>query len=351
MSAVNKVKKAVRMDWRSIIGLLRQMKKESGRGFADLFADMKRCYEPRGFTWRNYATFGFHMLTDEAIRDTYISQSETDDITGLVNSPESYAVLRDKGKAARQFKPYFRRDFFDLREGSAEQFAQFVKKHDVVFAKYVGQMLSRGIERFKMAEIEDTKALYDRLKAAGKYLVEEGIVQHPEMARLSLDSVNTMRIATCRHTDGTVTVPYVTLRTNLVDGYFDNTAFKGAWTPIQNFKSVTHPFYNNSRSIIHIHEHPTTKFKYVGFEIPFIEESMEMVKAAADLLPEARYIGWDVAVTPDGPLVVEANYTPTPEYYQIYGMMKDNIGCAAVLEKALGMPVTRPHRKAAGMSR
>lgn len=337
------------MDWRSLISLIRYMQKESGRGFFELFRDMQRCYETRGFTWRNYVTFGFHMLQDEKIRDTYISQSETDDITMLVNTPESYAILRDKAKAAKIFAPFYGREWFDVREEGPEAFAAFLSRHDVVFCKYVGNMLSRGIERIKTKDIADSAALHARLLSDEKYLVEEGVVQHPEMAKLSLQSVNTMRICTCRDLDGQVSVPYVTLRTNLVEGYYDNTAFKGAWSPIKNFKSVTFPFVNNSRKIVHYTEHPQTKFPFIGFEIPYIDESIQLVKDASERLPEARMIGWDIAVTPEGPVIIEANYTPTPEYYQIYGMQENDLGYAEIMEKALGMPITRPHRAAAGI--
>ena len=39
------------------------------------------------------------------------------------------------------------------------------------------------------------------------------------------------------------------------------------------------------------------------------------------LLPGAVHAGWDIAITPHGPLVVEANGDPAVELIQVHGPM------------------------------
>ena len=54
--------------------------------------------------------------------------------------------------------------------------------------------------------------------------------------------------------------------------------------------------------------HPVTKTVIIGFEIPFWEECLEVVKSAALHNINNRSIGWDVAITDEGPELIEANH-------------------------------------------
>ncbi len=58
------------------------------------------------------------------------------------------------------------------------------------------------------------------------------------------------------------------------------------------------------------YEHPISKEKIVGFNVPMFKEAVEMVKEAATVVPEMGYIGWDVAISEKGPVIVEGNCFP-----------------------------------------
>lgn len=45
----------------------------------------------------------------------------------------------------------------------------------------------------------------------------------------------------------------------------------------------------------------------VGFRVPYWDEAVEFVKALALVLPDTHYCGWDIAITEDGPLMIEGN--------------------------------------------
>jgi hypothetical protein len=53
--------------------------------------------------------------------------------------------------------------------------------------------------------------------------------------------------------------------------------------------------------------HPRTGLPIEGFEIPCWESIRQLVKAAAISFLPIRTVGWDVAVTPAGPVLIEAN--------------------------------------------
>ncbi len=53
--------------------------------------------------------------------------------------------------------------------------------------------------------------------------------------------------------------------------------------------------------------HPDTGVSFAGTQIPFWSELRSIVCRAAFALPTLPTLGWDVAVTPDGPVLIEAN--------------------------------------------
>ena len=63
--------------------------------------------------------------------------------------------------------------------------------------------------------------------------------------------------------------------------------------------------------------HPYTGTNIEGFAFPDWEQAMDMVRKAAQVVPQMGYLGWDVAFTPDGPCLVEGNNFPGHDIYQL----------------------------------
>lgn len=59
-----------------------------------------------------------------------------------------------------------------------------------------------------------------------------------------------------------------------------------------------------------LREHPDSKVVFAGYPIPFLKEAIELCITAHRLLFFNFVIGWDVAITDEGPLIVEANERP-----------------------------------------
>ena len=55
------------------------------------------------------------------------------------------------------------------------------------------------------------------------------------------------------------------------------------------------------------HEFSSTGVRYDGYEIPYFEEIKQMCLEAALVNDQIHFVGWDVAVTPNGPLLIEGN--------------------------------------------
>jgi len=143
---------------------------------------------------------------------------------------------------------------------------------------------------------------------SGKFdLVEEYIVQHPDMMRLSPSGINTVRLIT-QETNGRIEVLAARLRIS-INSNVDNMAAGNAASPVDPITGkVTGPAVFSDITKPDITVHPVTGVEIPGFQLPFWNEILEMVKKAAMSIPENRSIGWDVAITPKGPLLVEGNH-------------------------------------------
>ena len=72
--------------------------------------------------------------------------------------------------------------------------------------------------------------------------------------------------------------------------------------------------------------HPQTGTAIKGFKFPYWEEAVQMCKEASKVVPQMRYIGWDICFTPSGPAIVEGNEYPGHDIYQLPEHTPNKIG-------------------------
>ena len=57
-------------------------------------------------------------------------------------------------------------------------------------------------------------------------------------------------------------------------------------------------------------KHPISGTEIMGFKVPMFQDAVNLVKECAKVVPEVQYIGWDVAISENGPVIVEGNCFP-----------------------------------------
>ena len=139
-------------------------------------------------------------------------------------------------------------------------------------------------------------------------LVEEFIIQHKDLSNLSPSSVNTVRVFTQLNQSGEV--EFLGCRQRIsVNCKVDNMAAGNLAAPIDIDSGViSGPGVYSDITKEQAEKHPVTRTAIVGFQVPFWQETLEMVEEAAKLHPENRSIGWDVVITDKGPGLIEGNH-------------------------------------------
>ena len=177
--------------------------------------------------------------------------------------------------------------------------------------------------------------LYDYLVGKNLTLIEEVVVQCKEMSKLYPNAINTVRIITVHRYDDSVKVVAAYQRIGNNGRIVDNYNGGGMVVPINEKTGIIeYPAVDKLKNVYY--EHPMTHTKIVGFKIPKYKEAIELCKKASKVVKEIRYVGWDIAITDKGPVIIEGNEYPGHDIYQLPIHRTNNIGVLPKFEESLG---------------
>lgn len=321
------------VDWKGFKNAVDYAHQKSGKNRLFLIIDMIYCSLKYTAGYVDYNEFEFYLLNGKE-RATYLTLGQSHKVTQLFNDKEALQNFIYKDRFNVKFKGFVNRDYINLKETTAIDLQNFVEKHGQVMAKRPKDYVGRGITKLYQKDITDYQELYDRLIANGQTLVEEFFKQHEAMASLSEKSVNTMRVITFLDDSNTPRVLVVALKSGL-GADVDNIGQGGMYTILNDDGVVERPFidkFGNHHSV-----HPTSGKDLIGFTVPNYRNLMEQVKQACLLEPKVRYVGWDIAVTPEANIeIIEGNYTSGP-FQIIPSLSKDKTGVLPEYKKYIKM--------------
>lgn len=287
---------------------IKQVHSESGKASVLIFFDMVWCSIRYGVGYLNYHVFGF-ADKHGAIRKTYMTEAENLSLVRRLNDRNYYKYFCDKSVFNRTFSDYIGRQWLDLLECDADAFAQFCADKDTLFAKPVGRCGGSGVRKIICSEIKDFGSLYNELRENEQVLVEQAIRQHPDMDRLYSGSVNTLRIVTLLDANRNPHIMYSLLRVGQGGSCVDNISSGGMYTAVNDDGSLKEVAFCDKTGQYY-RTHPDTKIDFSSFVVPYFKNAQELCKRAASVETHIGYVGWDVAITPNGPILVEGNIIP-----------------------------------------
>lgn len=279
----------------------------TGISKAQIMLDMIWCELRYGIGYLDYNVYGFANRRGP-VRKTYMTANDNIQLTRSLNKPEYTNIVNDKLNFYSIFKDYIQRDFIDLRQTDPDGLKSFCRDKKAVFSKPLDNCGGVGIRKIFLAENTDYHKLYKNLMKTQNYDVEDALIQHPEMDQLCPDCINTLRVVTLSTPTG-ILVLYVLLRIGLGGKPIDNISGGGMYTRLYSQK-ITRPAFSDKTARQYT-IHPMTGTKLIGFTIPYYAEALDLAIMAAERIKDKLgYIGWDIAITVDGPAIVEGNDLP-----------------------------------------
>lgn len=226
----------------------------------------------------------------------------------LYNSNPAGMVFMDKMKTYESFQKYFKREVVQVKsEADFESFRQFVLRHDFYMVKPVAASRGKGIRKEASPRTEEeVQATFKTLLETGACVIEELIDQDQRIAQLHPQSVNTIRYATYLDGEQLYTLACF-IKIGRGKSVVDNGGAGGFLAAIDEATGkITTPGKTEYGEVIEVH--PDTGIPLVGFQIPEWEDLLELVKELPTVLPEQKYVGWDLALSETkGWVLVEGN--------------------------------------------
>jgi len=298
-----------------------RVSQRSNRNKIIIFLDMVVASLRYGAGYTDYFLFHFENL-NHSQRKTYITRMVNNTYIKAMNDSRFYDVFWNKEKFNNHFNEFLKRDFLVLEEGKEEEFEEFVKKHPIFMAKMISSTGGVGVEKVEVNKKTILTSLFKELIQKNQKLLEEYVVQHPVMNELCAKSVNTLRIVTGRK-NGQTRVLMKVIRVGNGDFEVDNFHKGGMFTVFDEKGIITKPAVD--REGIIYEKHPKTETKFAGFEIPYYKEAVSMCEKASEKVPEVGLLGWDIAITPNGPVMIEGNELPGYDLYQSKVHLDENM--------------------------
>ncbi len=317
-------KRLVRMDWKAMWKTTALLKERSGKSRIWLLGDMLYCAVKYNAGYVDYKIAQMYKLNDEQ-RKTQITRGLSNTIVRRMNDKAYWYLFDDKATFNELFKDEVGRGWMKITaETEPEPFKAFLAEHPDIIAKPLEGSSGVGIERFTAYHWEGKEeAFLKELNDKQIGIIEERVIQHPKMSQMCPTSVNTIRIATLLG-DKKQGIVYAFLR--IGNGNVMDNVDQGGMAARVDLESGKLLTVGADKAGNTFTTHPMTGTSIIGFEVPFFEEAKAMCIAAAQKVPQMRFVAWDVAITEKGPVFIEGNSFPSHAVPQFAAHYPDGIG-------------------------
>ena len=312
-----------KMDYKRMWSVTATVSERSGISRPRLMVDMLVCAAKYNAGYMDYMIARMWEQND-AQRRTVLTRGINNQIVRRMNDKADWHAFDDKAAFNRAFSKWITRDWMEADgQTSIDALKAFLDGKKTVFVKPLEGSSGQGIEKYTPPDWTDMDAFASKVRAVGRSVIEEGIVQHPRMAELNPGSVNTVRISTLIG-DKKEGIVYAFLR--IGNGkIMDNVDCGGmaARVDLVSGKLLTVAADKAGNTFT---KHPITGTEIIGFQLPCFEEAKAMCLEAMRMVPSMRYVAWDVALTEQGPTLIEGNSFPSHAVPQFAAHYPDKIG-------------------------
>ena len=265
------------------------------------FAGVVICYKLYGASIADYFEMRF-FEKKHSERKTFFTTYPAKRFIRHIDGAENIYKFRDKIYMYQVIGPFTKREQLICPPDNYQEFENYVRKHKTIIYKPNRNSLGTGIEAWSVDD-SDISKLYARALEQPAVL-DELVIQHPDIARLNPGSVNTVKIYTFMIEEKCHFIA-AEFRMGRSDLIVDNIESGGlaAGVDIETGAIVGTAYDLQMNPYI---VHPDTGIKITGFVLPNWDEVLRFTEECAKACPFA-YVEWDIAIREKDCVVIEAN--------------------------------------------
>jgi hypothetical protein len=185
----------------------------------------------------------------------------------------------------------------------------------------VGERLFAGPGKEELSAGDLRDQLYERARRQ-PLIVQQRLEAHRELLDLTTGALPTVRVTTCLDEKGEPVVVSAVFRMSIgANRTVDNLHAGGIASNVALADGALSSASNlgMDAKIGWLDRHPDTGVTIVGRKLPLWEETKALAVQAHRAFADRILIGWDVAVTDEGPVLVEGNSSPDLDITQRFG--------------------------------
>ena len=284
-----------------------------------------------GAEYKDYVAYEFWKL-DAETQKTYLTKGCANRMRAKYNTNKaSINRFQNKNEFNESFAPYLGRPWACNDEITFEAFQEIFKDEVKIIYKPLSASCGSGVTVFALDD-SNREEVFEQLVSLPKGVVEGFLVQHHEMSKFSRKSVNTIRLVSV-YAFERVNLLYAAFRMGGGDSVVDNFHSGGvlALIDLTSGEVITEAIDLDGNLYSH---HPVTNEKVLGFKVPHWDKVVQLIEEAATVVKGVGYVGWDIAITEEGPVLIEGNTAPAPNVLQL-PYAKKQMGMRHVFEQFL----------------
>lgn len=278
------IKRIFNMNFLNLFKTASRVSKKSGKKYLFILFDIIYCGFKYMAGYVDYEVFCFYELNTKQ-RKTIITRGINNKFVNTLNGQNFTDIIDHKIIFHERYDSYLNRKWLDLTKSSFDDFSEFLKSNKTIIAKPVDLCCGKNVEKICYDDSLNLQELYSRLLENKQILIEEYVIQHPDMSKLYPLSVNTLRIVSIFRND-TVHIVFRAVRMGNSGNVVDNFNHGGLFTTVDKDGVIRKPAVDKLGNVYH--KHPYTNIDIVNYKIPLFNESIEYVKQLAKVTPQVR---------------------------------------------------------------
>lgn len=237
--------------------------------------------------------------------------------------------VKGKVEEYRTFSPYIKRNWIEINQATPTCLvSDFVQKYSVVIAKPINGEQGKGVLKIEGIDSSEYKELLENRRSIS-YVVEEKVVNCRELEVINPSSLNTVRATTLILKNGLPKIVSIILRVGAPGSHVDNWGSGGVGYNFDIETGICNMYGRDKKNRLYTY-HPGSNVQMIGFKLPHFEELKQYIISLTKIFPSARYVGWDIAITPKGFDLIEMNCPAGHDMFQsfdnpVYELMKNNL--------------------------
>ncbi len=149
------------------------------------------------------------------------------------------------------------------------------------------------------------------------YIFQTALVPHSDLRKRTGPAIGCLRLVTLRDAQGIAPL-YAVWKLPAPRAMSDNFWQDGSMLAQVDADGRTRRVVRGSGlSFEEITRHPVSEADLIGVQMPHWPQTLELTAKAHAIFPEFGCIGWDIALTEDGPVIIEANANSFHALYQL----------------------------------